>query len=869
MSINAGGVSSYLDLDTSKFNSGMAAAEGKMGNFSGKLKGIGDSMGALGKKMTMGITLPLAGIAIAALNVGKNFEAGMSEVSAISGTTGDDLQKLEDRARELASSTKYSATEAADGLKYMALAGWDVDQMYTALPSVLSLATAANMDLAAATDIVTDTMGAFGLEAEEAGKTSDIFAAAQAKSNTSVTQLGEAMKYAGPAAKAANQDLAETTTILGILADSGLKGSAAGTTVTAMFRDMKKASEDGNIAIGDTSIALYDAQGNMRDMGDILGEFNVATKDMTGAQRDAALGAMFGEQSLKGMNIMLETGTERYAELEGSIRNSNGAAEEMAAIMGDNLTGKIAVLKSTLEEAGLKIAEILLPAVQKMVEKITEAVTWFSSLEKGTQETIVKFGLFAAALGPVLLIGGKLLTSFAAISTAMGALGGSAAAAGAATTTMGAATGTAGIAVKAGALLFNPWVLGAAAVAVGGVLIAKKLSEETIPAMESFGDSVSTNTQDAMNKFLALEQSATANLTSMSLTGQTVTEELKESVVGNTNQMADDVIAILEQEKADHLRVFSEKMAEVEGMTEEEFNKLYDLEAQKYDEQIIQTQTKKDRISEIYTEAMENNRGISDDEKTEILAIMEDLKDETILLVSQSKIEQERIYETLKENATRLSAEMYLEIVNNSKKQKEETIANADAEYKEKIRLATKMKEEGTAESITMANAIIREAERQKGQTITKAEEMHAKVVAEVKSQGGDVVKQLDLDNGKIKSTWDELTTWFKNNPIIRKIKTVASSIPTTGNFSVGGTQRYAQGTNFAPGGLALVGEQGRELVNLPKGSQVHTNQATERMLGSGEVNQYITINSPTALNPSEIARQTKNASRKLAMEFN
>ena len=231
MSVNVGTAVGYLDLDASKFKAGLKDAQSTLSEFTNqsnnagtRFEALGSSLKTVGSTITTAVSLPLLALGAGAIKTASDFEAGMSKVSALSGATGDDLKMLEEKAREMGSTTKYSATESAEALSYMALAGWDAEQMAAGLEPSLKLAGAAGMDLALETDIVTDTMSMFGMEASEATKMTDMLAYAQANSNTDVQQLGEALKYCGASANAMGYDLADTTALLGTFADQGLKG---------------------------------------------------------------------------------------------------------------------------------------------------------------------------------------------------------------------------------------------------------------------------------------------------------------------------------------------------------------------------------------------------------------------------------------------------------------------------------------------------------------------------------------------------------------------------------------------------------------------------------------------------------------------
>lgn len=430
MAITVGTAVAFLDLDTSKFSSGIKTAGQEMKGFTDntqsaedRFKSLGSGLQTVGAGMTLGVTAPLVAIGTVAVMTAANFEHGMSKVSALSGATGDDLQMLEDKARELGKSTIYSATEASEGLQYMALAGWEAEEMAAALEPTLLMAGAAGMDLGLATDIVTDTMSMFGMEASEATKMTDMLAYAQANSNTDIEQLGEAMKYAGGAANAMGYDLADTTAILGIFADNGLKGSSAGTTLTAMLSDMKKNAKDGAIAIGDTNVAIVDSSGNYRDMAEILSDVEDATVGMTQAEKDMALSSIWGTQAIKGINHVLNDGTDALKEFEDGIRSSDGASKEMYDIMNDNLIGALEGFKSAMSEAAISIGDALIPAIKSVTEFITKFIDKFNDMGEGSKKVVVAVMAIVAAIGPVILIVGKFVSAIGTIIGVVGKVG--------------------------------------------------------------------------------------------------------------------------------------------------------------------------------------------------------------------------------------------------------------------------------------------------------------------------------------------------------------------------------------------------------------------------------------------------------------
>lgn len=336
-------------------------------------------------------------LVVGTIEVGKTFDSSMSNVAALSGATAEDLAMLRDTAKQFGSTTKFSASEAANALGYMALAGWNAQTSADALGGVLDLAAASGMDLAAASDMVTDYMSAFSMEAKDSAYFADLLAYAQANANTNVTQLGEAFKNSAANMNAAGQDIETTTSLLAMMANQGLKGSQAGTALTAVMRDMTAKMEDGAIKIGETSVQVMDANGNYRDMTDILMDVEAATNGMGDAEKAAALSSTFTSDSIKGLNLILNAGVSEAAKFEEELRNSSGTAKETAKTMNDNLGGDLTNLNSKLEGVqiaiyekfepalrdGVKVLDSLLNAIQFVVDHSTEFIAAIAAMAAG------------------------------------------------------------------------------------------------------------------------------------------------------------------------------------------------------------------------------------------------------------------------------------------------------------------------------------------------------------------------------------------------------------------------------------------------------------------------------------------------------
>lgn len=354
-------------------------------SFTNALGKAGSGIQALTKTITAATAAAAAAvgaIGVAAVNVGKEFETAMSQVQAtmlLDTSTAEGaaaMATLEDAARECGRTTAFSATEAAEALNYLALAGYNADEAATALPTVLKLAGAGAMNLAAASDMVTDSMSALGIEATETNLNTfaDQLAQTASKANTSVSQLGEAILTVGGTAKGLAGGTTELNTALGILADNGLKGAEGGTHLRNMILSLQNPTGDASKALQSLGVDVYDAQGNMRGLNDIFKDLQSGMEGMTAAQKDSIISTLFNKTDLTAANAMLSNCTDRWDELSAAIENSAGACEDMYSIQLDNLDGDIKILKSGLSDLGISIYKDLNGPLREMTQRGTSMV---------------------------------------------------------------------------------------------------------------------------------------------------------------------------------------------------------------------------------------------------------------------------------------------------------------------------------------------------------------------------------------------------------------------------------------------------------------------------------------------------------------
>jgi len=386
------------------------------------LKNVGAKMTDVGKNLSMKVTAPVLGLGAAVAKTGMEFDAAMSEVGAISGATGEDLQKLEALAKEMGATTKFSASEAAEGLKYMAMAGWETQQQIDALPGVLMLAAASGEELGAVSDIVTDAMTAFGMEAAQAGEFADVLAAASSNANTNVGMLGESFKYVAPVAGALGFSAQDTAHALGLMANAGIKSSQAGTALRTMMTNLAKPTVKMEKAMAEYGISLTDVNGNMKSLDQVMDNLRESLGGLTEAEQASAAATIFGKEAMSGALAIVNTSEADYRKLAGAINDSAGAAERMSKEMQDNLQGRLTELKSAIEGAALQLYEAMLPALEKLVAWVQKAVDWFAELSPGMKKAIVIVAGLAAAIGPLLILLGTLSIAIGAISLPVAAV---------------------------------------------------------------------------------------------------------------------------------------------------------------------------------------------------------------------------------------------------------------------------------------------------------------------------------------------------------------------------------------------------------------------------------------------------------------
>ncbi len=384
---------------------------------------VGKVMQGTGAAMTKYITTPLIGVGVAAAKVGGDFEAQMSRVKAISGATGDTFEQMKQQAIDLGAKTAFSAKESAAGMENLASAGFSAQEIMKAMPGLLDLAAVSGGDVALASENTATALRGFGLEASEAGHVADVFARAAADTNAEVGDMGEALKYVAPVANSMGISLEETAAAIGIMSDAGIKGSQAGTTLRGALSRLARPTKAMQDTMDNLGVSFYDADGKMKPLKTQVELLKKAFEGLTPEQQQNALVTLYGQESLSGMMTLIDKGPDSLGKLTKSLKDSDGAADDMARTMQDNMNSSIEQMFGAFESAAIVIQKILAPSIKKVADAISGLVEKFVSAPESTQKLVVAIGAIAIAIGPVLYALGMLVKAFQTMKVGLGVLG--------------------------------------------------------------------------------------------------------------------------------------------------------------------------------------------------------------------------------------------------------------------------------------------------------------------------------------------------------------------------------------------------------------------------------------------------------------
>lgn len=409
------------DFRVTEYKRSMQSIADTAETVSNRFNDTGQMMSSMGGHL-MTLSAPLIAFNGYALKATMDFESGMAEVQSISGATAKDLEKLKEKAKEMGVETKFSASQSAEAMKYMAMAGWKTTDMINGISGVMDLAAASGEDLALVSDILTDGLTAFNMTAADSGRFADVLAAASSNANTNVAMLGESFKYVAPVAGAMKYSVEDTALALGLMANAGIKASQSGTALRTAITNMVKPTDSMAAIMEKYNISLQNADGTQKSLMQVIEMLRDRFRGLDEATKASAAATLFGKEAMSGMLAIINAAPADFDKLKNAIANSNGAAKEMAEIMNKTARGQITLLKSKLEGLGIQIGEKLLPHVNDLVDELGELIDWFGSLDDSTQKTIIQMGLLTFAGGGTLKMIGSVSQGVGSLVGAYGKL---------------------------------------------------------------------------------------------------------------------------------------------------------------------------------------------------------------------------------------------------------------------------------------------------------------------------------------------------------------------------------------------------------------------------------------------------------------
>lgn len=817
------------------------------------IKKIGDSITGVGNTLTTHVTLPIVGAGIAAGKVGLDFGAQMSRVKAISGATGEEFKQLHDTALQLGSDTAFSAKQAAEGMEKLASAGFSTNETIQAMPGLLNLAASSGESLASSSDIAASTLRGFGLAASDTAHVADVLAKNASATNAAVADTGEAMKYIAPVAHSMGLGLEEVTAAIGEMANSGIKGSQAGTTLRSALTRLASPADEAKKAMQQIGFNAFDSQGKLKSLSTIVGEYQKALQGKTEQQKQDYTATIFGQEAMSGMLVLMDGGKQGLDDLTNSYKNSTGAADEMAKTMQDNGKSAIEQMTGSLETAAIKVTEDFAPVITEIAKDIQNMADAFAKLSPEQQEFYVKLALGAAAAGPVLKTVGGITSGIGGL---IGLLGKFAPAAEGVAEAGAAAAGTGGL----GALL--P-VLGAAASAAAPVILAaaavgmayEGMTQQVVPNVDLFADKINVTsktvqtasgemqeavagstvkisdaTKKAVQSYLDMDNGAKEAIQDLYINNSTITDQITNDTKTKFDSMAKSVISGYEKQKTESIKQLTDLFSKQKDITAQEQAEILEKNSKYYADREAKVQEDEAKINEIIKSAKDNNTSLTAEQVEEITSLQNDMRENAVNALSEQETESSVILQRIKDYDGQMTAEQASEHIKQLNDSRDKAVQAANDEYDQTIATITKMRDETGSITADQATTMIENAKNQRDETVKKAEETRAGAVKKIQDMNKGIEDSVDLSTGNIKTYWNRLVDWWNSwNPPKKTFEYSIAGGSTTVDKSAIDKATYNPYSNYTGSnnpnvGLSTVDEHGYETA---KNSNIH-------MIGTG-----------------------------------
>lgn len=596
----------------------------------------GDSISSVGSTLTNKVTTPLLVLGGVAGKIGMDFDSQMSRVKAISGATGEEFNKLKDQALQLGADTAFSAKQSAEGMENLASAGFNTNEIMEAMPGLLDLAASSGESLANSSDIAASTLRGFGLEASESARVADVLAKNASSTNAAVADTGEAMKYIAPVAHSMGLSLEEVTAAIGEMANAGIKGTQAGTTLRSALTRLASPSKESAGAMDSIGFSAFDAEGKLNSLSTIINDYSKALEGKTDQEKQDLTATIFGQEAMSGMLTLIDNGSSALDTLTESYKNATGSAEEMAKTMQDNSKASVEQMIGSLETMAIKLEEAVAPSIINVSNEIQDLANKFSELPQPVQESIVKTALLVATIGPVTkVVGGltsgigSLITLGGRLGTTLGIIGQGARIGGTALTAFSTAgmvvTGVAGALVLgiAGAVTYQNLLNKSVATstdelstwekvvntATGSVVKSKAELQKAGLIYEDFAEGVSDSFKEGIEKATETFHDFEMTITGEN-SGEKISEEGKKKISSAIDTMIDSAKSTINKRKSEIQSELS-KMFNQKGGIDSGEQAVLDEASKASDAKLKQVEEIQGKISDVWTKAIQEHGKLS------------------------------------------------------------------------------------------------------------------------------------------------------------------------------------------------------------------------------------------------------------------
>lgn len=812
---------------------------------------MGNSLSDVGNNLSTKVTLPIVAMGAAALKTGADFGSQMSRVKAISGATGEEFKQLHDQALQLGKDTAFSAKSAAEGMEGLAAAGFTTQETMAAMPGLLDLAASSGESLATSTDIAASTLRGFGLEANQAGHVADVLAKNANATNAAVADTGEAMKYIAPVAHSMGLSLEEVTAAIGELANSGIQGSQAGTTLRSALTRLASPAKEAKDAMASIGFSAFDSQGKLKGFSTIIDEYNKALEGKTDQQKQDLTATIFGQEAMSGMLVLMQGGKKGLDDLTNSYKSADGAAKDMATTMQDNSKSAIEQMTGSIETAAIKLEEVAAPTITKIANEVQDMANAFADLSPEMQETIIKTALFAAAAGPVTKIVGGVTSGIGSIIGLLSKFAPTITSTVVATEGL-ASVGTVGAASLGGFVAAAaPFVLAAATIGTVGYGIYDTMTKKVVPSVDLFADQTNITTENIKNQYGNMQQSITGSTTKISdatkqavqsyldmnndakkylqdlfVNNSTITEQIASDTKSKFDNMANAAINGYEKQKNEGINKLNELFTKEKSLTSEEQSEILRKTSEYYSSKESKVRSDEARINEIISTASSQKRSLTKDELSEIQNLQNDMRDNAVSALSQQQSETAVILQRMKDYDGQITAEQASEKIKALNDSRDKAVQAANDEYDQKIAVITDMRDNVGSITAEEADKMIEEAKRQRDETVQAAQDTRDGAVSKIEDMNSTISSEVDTNTGNILTYWDKLKAWWDGwnpQPKTVTITTQDQAVSNAYNNAMN-SQPWAQnnpylqigqanytGSNSPQEGLSNVDEHGYE----------------------------------------------------------